>query len=114
MPYSDPAKKREYMKRYNPKYYEETKEPRKTVSKNTGKKRILREEKTLHIKKELGNSCFTCGEQQCSIVVAEAFSPLPKAIADHSWIQINLLLQNEVFSLTCSDCRKYGPPSENH
>jgi len=114
MPYSDPEKKREYMKRYNPKYYDATKEPRKTVSKNTGKKRVLRETKTLFIKESLGNSCITCGDERVSIYVAEQYSPLQKAVADHSWIQINLFLRNGVFSLICSDCRKYGPPSENH
>jgi len=114
MPYSDPAKKREYMKRYNPKYYESTKENRKTVSKNTGKKRVLRETKTNFIKETLGFYCATCGAEDASIKIAESYSPLPKAIADHSWIQINLMLMNDVFSLSCADCRKYGAPSDNH
>jgi len=114
MPYADPEKKREYMKRYNPKYYESTKEPRKTVSKNTGKKRVLREEKTAFITETLGSVCATCRDEEASIMVAENYSPLPKAIADHSWIHINLMLMNGVFSLICSDCRKYGAPSDNH
>ena len=114
MPYADPAKKREYMKRYNPVYYEATKEPRKTVSKNTDKKRALREKKTEYVKEAFGSYCPTCGSESVIISVDENYSPLKKAIADHSWTQINLMIRNNILFLTCADCRKYGPPSENH
>ena len=47
MPYSDPEKKREYMKKYNPKYYSENREP--LIKKNINRKKTLRDKKREHI-----------------------------------------------------------------
>ena len=119
MPYSNPEKKREYMRKYNPKYYEKNKERHNLVERNVENKSRLREAKTEYIFNYFGNICPHCsgveeGETKITIEVNPRFKPLSKAIAEHTWDEIKLMVMNEVLSLSCSLCKKYGAPAENH
>jgi len=119
MPYSDPEKKREYMKRYNPSYYEANRDARNLVSKNINRKKSLREMKMDFIMQSIGRSCYHCGaepshEIKMSIDIEPNYRPLPKTLNDHSWNQIKIMVNNNVIKTICSICKKIGTPEESH
>ena len=62
MPYSDPEKKKQYMKEYNKKWYAENKQSRNLVGKAVENKRNLRVNKKTWILNRLGGKCERCGE----------------------------------------------------
>ena len=119
MPYSDPEKKREYMKRYNPTYYESNRDTRNLISNNTNRKKSLRARKIYFIMESIGSECYYCGAEpspdiKMSLEIAPNYRPLPKSINDHSWNQIKMMCNNGVIKRICSICKKIGTPEESH
>ena len=116
MPYADPEKKREYMKKYNREWYAENKEPRNLIQRNIDRKRDLRSNKSRFILETLGEYCPACGGTETGDIklhiVAETTSG--KSLGDYSWPQLKLLLGNGKISLICSTCKYIGKPEENH
>lgn len=115
MPYKDPEKKREYMKKYNKEWYGENKESYNLISKNTSRKRDLRNNKRNFLMDSLGNFCPSCGGESVGNIKLHIISdaPLGKPIADHSWPQIKIMLANRKVSLICTACKCKGTPEEN-
>jgi hypothetical protein len=119
MPYSDPEKKREYMKRYNPSYYEANRDTRNLVTKNTTRKKSLRENKMEYVIECIGINCYYCGaesdgEIKISLEIDPSYKPLPKSLTDHSWNQIKIMSNSGVIKNICSVCKKIGTPEESH
>ncbi len=115
MPYSDPEKKREYMKKYNPKYYSENREP--LIKKNINRKKSLRDKKREHILMRFDNCCPHCGNMAIHpiklYIEYRMEEPPTKSVFDLSWPQIELLLNNHYLDVTCSTCKYRGKPADH-
>jgi len=119
MPYSDPEQKRQYMKRYNPSYYEANRDTHNLVTKNITRKKSLRDTKMDYIIECIGINCYYCGaesdgEIKISLEIDPSYKPLPKSLTDHSWNQIKIMSNSGVIKNICSVCKKIGTPEESH
>lgn len=108
MPYSDPARKKEYMKKYNPKYYKGNTD--RIITKNTKRKADLRKKKKDYLLSSVDYSCPHCLSQEELVVRYSVDSNL----YDLSWMQIKLALFNGLIDVRCKTCKKQGAPEENH
>ncbi len=108
MPYSDPAKKKEYMKKYNPKYYKGN--TSRLITKNTKRKADLRKKKKDYLLSSVDYSCPHCLTQEGLTIRYSVDSNL----YDLSWMQIKLALVNGLIDIRCNTCKKQGAPEENH
>jgi len=115
MPYSDPEKKREYMKKYNPKYYSDNREP--LIKKNTSRKKDLRERKREHILKRFDDCCPHCGTTATHpiklYIEYTMDEPPKKSPFDLPWTHIDLLLNNNYLEVQCSTCKYRGKPADH-
>ena len=115
MPYSDPEKKKEYMSKYNPKYYTENREP--LIKKNTSRKKDLRERKREYILKRWDSECPHCGNLPIHpikfYIEYRMDSPPVKSPSDLPWQHIELLLNNDCIDVLCSTCKFRGKPADH-
>lgn len=108
MPYSDPERKKEYMKKYNPKYYKGN--TKQIITKNTKRKTELRKKKKDFLLSSVDYSCPHCQSEEKIIVRYRGDGNL----YDLSWRQIKLALSNGLIDIHCETCHKKGKPEENH
>ena len=108
MPYSDPERKKEYMKKYNTKYYKGN--TKRIVLTNTKRKKTLRQQKKDFILSSVNYSCPHClGDGVLTVRFAGDGN-----LYDFSWQQIKLSLTNGLIDIYCSTCHKIGKPEDNH
>ena len=62
MPYADPEKKRQYMKKYNQKWYTANKDTRGLVDRAVDRKKSLRMKKRAWLLDALNSKCVVTGE----------------------------------------------------
>ena len=108
MPYSDPDRKKEYMKKYNPKYYKGN--TSRLITKNTKRKADLRKKKKDFLLSSVEYSCPYCLSQEDLIIRYSVESNL----YDLSWRQIKLALVNDMIDIRCKVCKEQGTPEEHH
>lgn len=108
MPYSDPEKKREYMKAYNPKYYDGNK--KRVIPRNTKRKTDLRKEKKEYVLGSVSHSCPHCFSTEPLIIRYTRAGNL----YDLSWKQLKLALANGLVDIHCETCHSKGKPADNH
>jgi len=108
MPYSDPEKKKEYMKKYNPNYYKGN--TKRIIAKNTKRKTELRKKKRDFLLSSVDYSCPHCQSEEKIIIRYRGEGNL----YDLSWRQIKLALSNGFIDIHCETCHKKGKPEENH
>lgn len=109
MPYSDPEKKKQYMREYNKKWYAENKESRGLVGKAVTNKRNLRINKKNWILSRLGGGCERCGEDDPILLDVHHTDPSykqdrHKSITDYSWD--DLLAKAHTLELLCVSCHR--------
>ncbi len=108
MPYSDPEKKREYMKAYNPKYYAGNKQ--RVIPKNTQRKTDLRKRKKEYLLDSVSHVCPHCFSQE-PLIIRYARS---ENLYDLSWKQLKLAKINGLIDIKCKTCHSQGTPEEHH
>jgi hypothetical protein len=108
MPYSDPERKKEYMKKYNPLYYKGN--TNRIITKNTKRKADLRKKKKDYLLSSVDNSCPHCLSQE-ELLIRYA---MDSNLYDLSWSQVKLALMNNLIDIRCKTCKKQGAPEENH
>lgn len=108
MPYSDPERKKEYMKKYNPTYYKGN--TKRIIVKNTKRKTELRKNKKDFLLSSVDYSCPHCQSEEKIIIRYKGDANL----YDLSWRQIKLALSNGLIDIHCETCHKKGKPEENH
>jgi transposase len=103
------------MKKYNPKYYSENREP--LIKKNINRKKSLRDKKREHILMRFDNSCPHCGTMAIHpiklYIEYKMDEPPSKSVFDLSWPQVELLLNNYYIDVICSTCKYRGKPSDH-
>ncbi len=114
-PYSDPAKKKAYMDKYNPKYYSDNRQP--LITRNTQRKKDLRERKKQFILNRHDNECphcLTLPVHPIKIYIEYSMEDPPtKSIFDLPWFQIELLLNKDCIEVICSTCKYRGKPADH-
>lgn len=108
MPYSDPERKKEYMKKYNPTYYKGN--TKRIITKNTKRKADLRKKKKDFLLSSVDYTCPHCqSDEELIIRYSHAGN-----LYDLSWKQIQLALSNGLVDIHCRTCHEKGKPEENH
>jgi len=109
MPYSDPEKKKAYMKEYNKRWYQENKDAKNLVGKSVTNKRNLRVNKKTWILNRLGGCCEQCSEEDPILLDVHHTDPsykqgTEKSITDYSWD--DLLAKVHTLALLCVSCHR--------
>jgi len=109
MPYSDPEKKKAYMREYNKRWYAENKESKDLVGKSVANKRNLRINKKTWILNRLGGACERCGEDDPILLDVHHTDPSykqsrHKSITDYAWD--DLLAKAHTLELLCVSCHR--------
>lgn len=108
MPYSDPERKKEYMKKYNPTYYKGN--TKRIITKNTKRKADLRKKKKDYLLSSVDYVCPHCqSDEELIIRYSHAGN-----LYDLAWKQIQLAHSNGLIDIHCRTCHEKGKPEENH
>ena len=104
MPYTDPEKKKQYMKAYNKQWYANNKGPRNLVGKAVNNKRNLRLQKKRWLFARMGGACERCGADEIEVSENELSVEI---ITDPALIeQIRLDLGNAGYKIESADIIK--------
>ena len=110
MPYAEPAKKQEYMARYNSEYYESKRDviiPRVNINKNK-----LRQDKKEWSLQSTSGHCYYCPQNNPAYLLVRSLNRvlLPTPVCDQSWDTLKTHTdQLEIICTVCDRDRRRRP-----